>query len=153
MQQKATCSLVENLDYAGAVQAGYFYAIVDDGTGSPSSQFQSAAANAIEATRPIGITYGVFAPTILNVAVVLTITAATGYTHAAIAPIVQAAIEAYIDALTEGETLPWSKIPDVAWDASPGVANVTSWTLNGGTSDIVPSGVKQVIKYSSVTVN
>ncbi|HXS23996.1 MAG TPA: baseplate J/gp47 family protein [Gemmatimonadales bacterium] len=153
VQQKATCGLIENEDYAGAPQVGYFTVIVDDGSGDPPSSFQSAAANAIEATRPIATTYGVFAPTILNVAVVLTLTVASGYTHAAVAPIVQAAIEAYMDALTEGQTLPWSKIPEIAWDASPGVANITNWTLNGGTADIVPSGLKQVIKYSSVTVN
>lgn len=153
IQQDATCELVENEDYAGDAEIGYFYAVVNDGSGDPPDSFVSSASNEIEATRPIATTYGVFRPTIVNVAVVLTIGAASGYTKSALQPIVQTAIEDYIDGLTEGEGLPWSKIADLAWDASPGVSNVTAWTVNGGTADITLTGVQQIIRYSSVTVN
>ena len=47
-----TYTLVENQTYAGATQYGYFYVVVDDGTGSPSSTLLSSVANAIDAVRP-----------------------------------------------------------------------------------------------------
>jgi uncharacterized phage protein gp47/JayE len=152
IEEDASCTIVENQTYGGTQEYGYFYAIVNDGSGDPPSGFISSAANAIEATRPIGCVYGVFAPTIVEVAVALGITAASGYELANLEPIVQAAIEEYIDGLAEGEGLPWSKIADLAWDASPGIANVTGWTINGGTADITVTD-QQVIQYSSVTVN
>lgn len=152
IQQDATCELVENLTYGGAMELGYFYAVVNDGSGNPPAGFISSASAAIEATRPIGCVYGVFGPTIVSVAVILTVTAATGYTHAAIATLVQAAIEKYIDGLSLGETLYWSRLMQVAYDASPGVLDVSGLTVNGGTADITATA-QQAIQYSSVTVN
>ncbi|MGH8218986.1 MAG: baseplate J/gp47 family protein [Steroidobacteraceae bacterium] len=152
VQQDATCELIENEDYAGDTELGYFYAVVNDGSGDPPDGFVSAASNAIEATRPIATVYGVFRPSIVEVAIALTITAAAGYTKSALQPIVQAAIEEYIDGLTEGAGLPWSKIADLAWDASAGVANVSAWTINSATADITVTG-QQIIRYSAVVVS
>lgn len=152
IEANATCGLVENLDYAGAAEIGYFYAVVNDGSGSPPSGFLSSASNAIEATRPIATTYGVFAPTLVNVIIALTVTAASGFTHAAVAAAVQAAIQTYVDSLPLGATLYWSRLMQVAYDASPGMLNVSGLTVNSGTADVAATA-QQCIRYTSVTVN
>jgi hypothetical protein len=82
----------------------------------------------------------------------MTITTAAGYTHSAVTAIVQAALQNYINTLPLGTSLAYSRLAQVAYDASPGVTNVTAVTLNGGTSDVVATN-QQVVKASTVTVN
>lgn len=151
LKQGIVYSLVENQTYAGAAQYGYFYVVVDDGTGSPSSTLLSSVANAIDAVRPLTSTFGVFAPVVVNASVAMTITTAAGYDHTATALLAKNALTAYINALPLGTTLPYSRLAQVAYDASPGVTNVTGVTLNSGTSDLTATS-QQVIKASSVTV-
>ncbi|AZG14926.1 baseplate J/gp47 family protein [Cupriavidus pauculus] len=156
LQQGVTVSLVENQTYAGAVQMGYFYAVVDDGTGAPTGTFLSTVANAIDAVRPLCSSFGVFAPVLVGASVSMTVTVAAGYDPAATRAVVSDALKSYINSLvrdptTQVMTLPYSRLAQVAYDASPGVTNVTAVTLNGGASDLT-ANAKQVIKWTSVTV-
>jgi uncharacterized phage protein gp47/JayE len=151
LQQGVTYSLVENETYAGAVQMGYFYVVVDDGTGSPGSTFLSSVYNAIDAVRPLCSSFGVFAPVVVNAAVAMTCTIAPGYDAAATKALVVTAIKTYINSLSLGHPLTYSRLAQIAYDASPGVTNVTGVTLNAGTADLTATA-KQVIKWSSVTV-
>ncbi|MGC8165434.1 baseplate J/gp47 family protein, partial [Salmonella enterica] len=66
----------------GISQPGYFYAVVDDGSGNPSSTFLASVGTAVEATRPLSVTYGIFGPVQQTANVSMTITTATGYIHA-----------------------------------------------------------------------
>lgn len=151
LQQGVTYSLVENETYAGSVQMGYFYVVVDDGTGAPTGTFLSTVYNAVDAVRPLTVSFGVFAPVVVNAAVVMTVTIAAGYDAAATRTLVSNAVKAYINSLSLGQPLRYSRLAQIAYDASPGVTNVTGVTLNGGTSDLTATA-KQVIKWSSVTV-
>lgn len=151
LQQGVTYSLVENETYAGSVQMGYFYVVVDDGTGAPTGKFLSTVYNAVDAVRPLTVSFGVFAPVVVNAAVVMTVTIAAGYDAAATRTLVSNAVKAYINSLSLGQPLRYSRLAQIAYDASPGVTNVTGVTLNGGTSDLTATA-KQVIKWSSVTV-
>jgi uncharacterized phage protein gp47/JayE len=144
--------IVENLTYAGAAQLDYFYVVVDDGSGNPPSSFITKVSNAVDAVRPLTSTFGVYAPVVVTANIVTTITTASGYTHSAVTALVQAAIEAYVDALPLGATLPLTRLDQIAYDASPGVTNVTGTTINGSTADLTSTSV-QVIKYGTVTVN
>lgn len=153
VQQGVVDAIVENQTYAGLTQNGFFYVVVDDGSGHPGSTLLTNVANAIEATRPLGVTYAApYAPQIVNATVAMTLTTASGYIHSAVVAVVQTAVQNYINSLTLGATLPYSKLAQVAYDASPGVTNVTGVTLNGGTSDLAATA-QQVVKYVSVTVN
>ena len=152
LQAGATLTLTENFAYSGSAQPGYFYAVVDDGSGSPSGAFLTAAANAIEAVRPFTVSYGVFAPTVVTANVSMTITAAATYSASAVSTAVTAALTAYINGLGDGVGLPWSRLAQVAYDASPGVANVASVIVNGGTSDLTATA-QQTIKAGSVVVS
>lgn len=149
--QVASYSLVENQTYAGSTQMGYFYAVVDDGTGTPSGTFISTVSNAIDAVRPFTSTFGVFAPVVVTANVAMTITTAVGYDHAATASVVASAIRTYLSGLVLGQSLAFSRLAQVAYDASPGVTNVTGVTLNGGTADLSATA-KQVIKPGTVAV-
>lgn len=151
LKQGVTYTLIENQQYNGTTDYGYFYVVVDDGTGSPGSTFLSNISNAIEAVRGVGIRFGVFAPVVVTANAGMTITTAAGYDHNAVVALVVAALQTYINALTLGQTLTYSRLAQVAYDASPGVTNVTAVTLNGGTADVAAAS-KQVIKTGTLTV-
>ena len=151
VQQNLSYVLVENLSYAGATDLGYFYAVIDDGTGSPPSSLLNAVSSAIDAVRPLGSTFGVFAPVVVTPAISMTITTASGYTHSTIAATVQAALLAYINALNMGQGIPYSRLAQVAYDASPAVTNVTAVLINGGTADLAITN-QQVAVVAAVNV-
>lgn len=151
LQVGATCVITQFYAYNGTYQPGYFYAVVDDGSGNPPSGFLSNASNAIDATRACGIQFNVFGPTTVTANVVMTITAASGYVLATLESQVQSAIQGYIGSLALGQTCEWSKLAAIAYGVS-GVANVTAWTLNGGSSDLLPTSQQRIIA-GTVTVN
>lgn len=152
LQTGVTYTLVENQQYGGATDYGYFYVVVDDGTGSPSSAFLSSASNAIDAVRGASIRFGVFAPVVVNAAIAMTATVASGYDPVATKALAQTAITNYVNALQLGQTLPYTRLAQVAYDASPGITNITGVTLNSGTADLAATS-KQVIKAQTVTVS
>lgn len=144
-------ALVENLTYAGAVANGYFYVVVDDGTGVPGSTLLTSVGNAIDAVRPLTSTFGVFAPVVINAAVAMIATIAVGYDPVATKALAVTALKSYINLLPLGQSLTYSRLAQVAYDASPGITNLTAITLNGATADLVATS-QQVIKWSSVGV-
>lgn len=151
LKQGVIYTLVENQQYNGTTDYGYFYVVVDDGTGSPGSTFLSNVSNAIDAVRGVSIRFGVFAPVVVTANVGMTITTAAGYDHAAVVGLVGTALRSYINALLLGQTLTYSRLAQVAYDASPGVTNVTAVLLNGATADVTATS-QQVIKAGTVTV-
>lgn len=125
LQQGVTYSLTENVNYAGASQPGYFYAVIDNGTGVPGAILLASAANAIDAVRPITSTFGVFAPVVVTANIAGTIVTAPGYSHPALVTQVATALSAYVNTLALGQTLAFSRITQVIYDTSPGITNVT----------------------------
>lgn len=152
MQNGVTYTLTENYAYNGTAQPGYFYAVVDDGSGTPSSTFISQAYAAVDAVRGFTITFGVFPPTVVTANVVMAITTDSSGDHATIVAMVQAAIQEYIASLSLGQLLPYSKLSNIAYGASSLVTNVSSVTLNGATADIAATG-KQVIRAGTISVS
>lgn len=150
VQQGLAYTLTENQDYNGATDYGYFYVVVDDGTGYPSTAILNAVGGAIEAVRAAGVRYSVFAPAVVTATPAMTVTAAAGYVHATIAGLVATALQAAINALPIGTSLPYTQLAAIAYSVA-GVANVTSITLNGGTADLTASA-QQVIKCSATPV-
>lgn len=151
LQQNVSASITENYQRSGLWQPGYFYVIVDDGTGNPSDTLVASAANAIESVRPLSVTYGVFKPNTLTANVAMVIATAVGYDHAATVALVTAAIQNYINGLGLGASLSYTRLAQIAYASSDGVTNVTGVTLNGGTADLVVSS-QQTIKSGTVQV-
>lgn len=140
-------SLTENMSYGGVAQPGYFYVVVNPAT----SGDLAAAYAAIDAIRPLGVSFGVFAATPLTAGVSMAATAAPGYTHAQIAGAIQNAVADFIAAIPLGQSLYWSQLYAVAYGVQ-GVQEVTAMLLNGATGDLIATN-QQVIVPGTVTVN
>lgn len=138
-------TLVENYQYNGTYQPGYFYAVVDDGSGTPGSTFLSSASNAIDAVRPFTSSFGVFAPIVVTANAAMTATIAAGYDPVATKALVQATVATYIASLTLGQALAYTRLLQVAYDASSGVVNITGLTVNGGTADIAATSQQRIL--------
>lgn len=153
VQQGIANTLTENAYYNGTPQIGHFSIVADDGSGNPPTPFLNSVYSAVDAVRPIGSTLEVHGPTLLAATITLTVKVATGYTGSAVAAAVQAAIVAYVNALPLGMGLSWSRLTQLAYDASAGVTNVSAVLLNSGTADMTAT-VNQVVRTSngSVTV-
>jgi len=144
-------TLIENQAIGGATQYGYFYVVVDNGTGAPSSGFLSSVYSAIDSVRPLGTDFSVIAPTPVTANIAMTLTTAAGYTHSVVTAAVQAAVSQYVSGLGIGATLPYSRLAQIAYDTSPGVLNVTAVTINSATADITTTSQQEIIT-GSVTV-
>lgn len=139
-RQGLSYSIAENVAPDGSVRMGSFLVTVDDGSGTPPSSVIAAAAVAIEAVRPVGTTYGVRPPTVLPASA-----------HGSVAASVAAAVAGYVDALPISVGLPYSRLAQLAYDASALVVNVGSVLLAGGVADVSP-GSGGVLKAGTVTV-
>lgn len=151
MQQGLQYTIQENVTQGGIPLPGCFVVTVDNGSGVPPASLLVAVANAIEAVRPIGSIWTVVAPWVFTANVSMSVATAQGAAHAVVVVQVAAAVTSFVDALPVGAALPWSRLAQVAYDASASVTNVTGVLLNGAVSDIVP-GAGGVVKAASVVV-
>jgi len=151
LQSNMSYVLVENFTYGGVSQPGYFYVVVNDGTGAPGSTILNSVSNAINLVRPFTSTFGVYAPVTTAANVAMTIVTASGYIHATVAAQVQSAISAYLGSMAIGQSLSFSRLAQIAYDTSPGITNVTGVTLNALTADINPTN-QQLVIAGTVTV-
>jgi len=138
------CSLVENEVYPATPTLGSFFAVIDDGSGSPPMSLVSEVEAAIDLSRPLCSIFSVQTPSILMVAVAGTITVANGYISATVVTNVTDALETYLNTLPDGATLYYTSIFPIIYGVA-GVIDAYSFTLNAATTDIVPS-TYQVIK-------
>lgn len=151
IQQGLSYAITECQNYAGATKMGYFYAVVDDGSGSPSSGLLANVTTAIDATRACGIQFAVFGPATITANVGVTLSVASGYSAVAVKAAVQTAITDYISALTMGQSLLWSRLVAVIYGVE-GVASFSGLVLNGGTADLTATS-QQVIIPGTVVVS
>lgn len=152
VQQGVSYEVVENENYAGNTQYGYFYAVVDDGSGNPTSQFLDTVYSAIDAVRGLTITFNVFGPVVITANISMTITTASTVTHSDIVALVDTAVTDYLASLTLGQSLPVSKLAALAYGASPYVTNVTNIQINSSSADLSATA-KQVIRAGIVTIS
>jgi uncharacterized phage protein gp47/JayE len=148
----ASAALVENADYNGTYHPGFFYAVVDDGSGNPGSTFLASASNAIDAVRPFTVAFAVFAPATLTANVTMSAVIGSGYDPVATKATIRSAVLAYLAGLSLGQSLNYTRLVQIAYEASPGVTNITGLTVNGGTSDLVASAQQRILA-GTVTVS
>ena len=151
VQQGLSYTLTENQDYNGTTDYGYFYVVLDDGTGYPSSTLLASVGSAIDAVRGCGLRFGVFAPVVITANVGMVLTTASGYTHSTVIAAVSVALQAAINSAVLGQSLPYTQLASIAYSV-PGVTNVTSVTLNGGTSDLTLTN-QQVLLCGTLTIS
>jgi hypothetical protein len=145
VQQNLTAQVVET--------TGSFSVYFDDGSGNPPSATQNAVYASVNAYRAFGIPFSVYGPTTLAATVVMTVVAQPGYTSANLVGPVAAAVTAYINALPMGTGLNYLVLAAVAYNSTPGIADIIGYTLNGGTADLA-SATGQIIRVTTApTVN
>ncbi len=152
VQQGLRFGIAENQDASGAVHVGNFVVVVDDGTGYPPPSLLTSVQVAVDAVRPVGSTFAVLAPAVVQASIALTLGVSDPTQKAVVAGLVTTAITNWVDALGMGATLPLSRIAQLAYDASPLVGNVTALSVNGGPYDLTPSPLG-VVRIGSVVVN
>jgi uncharacterized phage protein gp47/JayE len=150
VQPGLTYSIIEGTDPSGNPQLGYFYVVVDDGTGAPSTSLIALVAAAVEAVRPLGITYAVIAPTPVTASVSYSLTLAAGAVRSAEIIKANAALVTYLNSLGMGDDLPYTRLAQVIYDASPNIIGVSSLTLNSGTADLITTA-RQVVVPGTMT--
>jgi len=150
----AVASLRQGLRYTitETPGTGGFVVTVDDGSGAPSAGLLSDAADAIDAVRPLATSFVVQPPVVNLVNVSLTIATAAGAVHGEVAAMVQLAVSSHLNAMDIGADLSWSRIAQLAYDASPLVTNVSAVLVNGAVGDLSP-GAAGVIRAGSVIVS
>jgi Baseplate J-like protein len=152
VQQGLQYTVQENVTQSGTAQQGCFVVTVDDGSGYPPAALLLQVASAIEAVRPVGSVFAVTSPNVSIANVNMSISTQAAASHAGVVSVVAAAITSFIDGLAVGATLPWSRLAQVAYDASASVTNVTAVALNGTVTDLSP-GPGGVVKAGSVVVS
>jgi len=130
---------------------------VDDGSGAIPAPTLAGAQAAAFSVKAAGIQMGVIAATALLANVTMTITTAAGYYHPTVVAQVVAAITSYLNGLGLGLTpelgmASYLKLAQVAFDASPGVIDVTNMSLQNSQADLIP-GPGQTIKSGTVIVS
>jgi hypothetical protein len=143
--------IVDGQQYNGTVVPGFYYAVVDDGSGTPSSAFLAAATNALQANKPLGVQFAVYAPALVTASIGTILTTAPGYNHGTVAGQVALLYAANILALNLGNGLPYSQIAAWAYSVA-GVTNAASITLNGGTADIAANPNNRIMP-GTITVS
>lgn len=91
---------------------------------------------AIEAVRPVGTTFSIQPPQIIQVQVSLSVESPSGLSVAATQSQLQSAIENYIGNLPIGSTLSVTRISQLVYQTEPRIINVSNVTLNGHGTDL-----------------
>lgn len=144
-------TLTANQTYGGVTQAGFFYAVVDDGSGYPSAQLLSNAYNAILPVAGFTITFAVFPPTVVTLPVSGTILVAQGYVAASVKAAVAEAWTASIANGGLGAGVGYIALGAVATTIA-GCTGVDSFLLNGATADL-PANPQVTYKPGTVSAN
>jgi uncharacterized phage protein gp47/JayE len=151
VQQGIFRTLTENFAYNGTYQPGYFYAVIDDGSGAPPDSLVNAVGTAIEGVRGFTIQYGVFKTIVLTANVNMQVDVAPGYTANNVAANVSLALTNFINGLGLGNSLPYTQLAAIAYGVL-GVVNVMNVTLNSTLSDLDADN-QHTIRSGTITVS
>ena len=151
VQQGLSFTISENMTAAGVALPGHFAVVVDDGSGSPPASLLTSIYAAIDQIRPVGSTFSVDPPVLLEASITITIATANPALLVQTKTAVSSALSSYINGLSIGQALRYSRLAGLAYDATPDVVNVLSVTLNGADADL-GGGAEAVVRTQSVTV-
>lgn len=151
VQQGLTYVIQENVTYAGVSLPGHFCVVVDDGSGIPPSTLLSNVYEAVDTVRPIGSSFSINAPVLIEANVVLSLMTSGSVAFSAIQAAVQSAVTAYINSLAVGEALRFSRIAGLAYATDTSILNVSSVALNAASVD-VGGAATSVVRAQNVVV-
>jgi len=152
VQTNLNDNILDGMAANGAVRPGYFTAVVDDGTGSPSDSLLSGVYSAIDSVRACGVAFAVQGPTTLQANASMTITVPSGTDATAVQTAVSTALTTDIDAQSVGSGYPYSRLSVVAWN-NAGVTplSITNVLLNGAQADLSAT-TTTAIRAGTITI-
>jgi hypothetical protein len=154
LQENLKYKLTENLNYSdNATDYGQFYAVIDGGNGTASTDLLASAYANLDRYRAFCVRPSVYSSIALPVTIAGDVTIKLGADATQIIESIILTLTNFIsDAnnITVGSTLKYNRLAGLVYDITPDILVVNSITVNGGTSDIV-STYKQSIVVSSIT--
>jgi len=144
--------LIENEDVNANPKLGFFYSVIDDGSGNASGPLLAMVQDVLDANRGFTIAFSDYAPIPFTTNITVNIETNGSYPDATVQANVTAALTTFISNSAFDALIPYSKIAEIVYDADPTIINLTSWTLNSGTSDIQLTG-RQIAIVGTLTVN
>ncbi|MGU3387294.1 baseplate J/gp47 family protein [Methylobacterium sp. D53M] len=144
LQQGLTCQITE--------VPGIVTVYVDDGSGAMPADVLAGARAAVNAVRAGGVQTVVMPAERLQANIQMIVEVGDGYAPDAVVSAVQSAVSLAVNGLGQANKLRYSRLDQIAYDASPGVTNVTGLLLNGGTGDLIPTA-GQTIKVGNLVVD
>lgn len=151
VQQGLSWIKLENQTPTGAARPGFFSVVAEDGSGSLPTATHDAIASAVEAVRPFTVGFGVFAPSIVEVDVSMTAILASDADEAKARAAIKNAVSSYLVGRGIGATVYFSRIVQLAIDASADVLAVECVLLNGTPGDVVV-GPTQIARPGQILV-
>jgi uncharacterized phage protein gp47/JayE len=139
--QITSYNIVENQTLGGSATSGYFFAVIDDGSGNPPSSLVTNVQNALNNIRAFTVQENAFAPTKSSPTISLNIRIASGASSGTIINIISTALVNYVNSLTIGATLYLNNLVEEAIDSSSSVVSVQPGTvlINGSAADLTAS--------------
>ncbi|HNC11743.1 MAG TPA: baseplate J/gp47 family protein [Cyclobacteriaceae bacterium] len=150
----ARYKLVENEDVTGNPYLGFFYAVVDDGSGNASPQLLGNVQSALYATRGFTIAFADYAPIPFPVNIVVHAFTDNSIPDTDVQTAVITALQNYIVSKSFDSLFAYTVIPAIIYPIyglNNVITDVTNFTLNGGISDIQLVG-RQIFVPGTITV-
>lgn len=146
--------LIENKNLDNTTRYGFFYALIDDGTGNASPTLINQAYTALDLTRGFTIQQAVFEPIQYPISISMFVTTDGTNDNSTVEQNIIYSLQNYINSQNFNAFFAYSEIPKFGYDADESVTNVPFWSLNGLNSDIQLSGQYiPVVGILSITVN
>jgi Baseplate J-like protein len=151
VRQGLNIDVLENTDVDGTLRPGFFVVIVDDGSGYPSSALLSSVAGAVDLIRPVGTMFAILSPEVISVDVSLTAILMPDGNHIECVSNIQDRVSGYLGNLAIGKSAAITRVALSAYNADPGIENITGVLLNGIPTDLIPPP-RGVIKAGRILV-
>jgi uncharacterized phage protein gp47/JayE len=129
--------ILENVDAVGNTRLGNLLIVVDDGSGLLGQALLNSLSTAVDAVRPIGTTFSIQPPQVVQVQVSLSLTCPPELSLPAVQAQLQTGIAAYIDQRPIGGILSVTRISQLAYRIEPRILNVANVTLNSQGLDLI----------------
>lgn len=155
----ARYKIVENEDILGNVLLGFFYVVIDDGSGAASGTLLSNVQTAVGLVRGLTIAYSIYAPDPVPISISAHVFTDGTIPDDTVQTAALDALESYITDLGFDSLIAYSEIPRIIYDVNTSLSgnkyspiiNVNNYTLNGGTSDITLVG-REIATDGTLTV-
>ncbi|MBO9539689.1 baseplate J/gp47 family protein [bacterium] len=151
VQQGLSWVKLENQTPDGAPRPGFFSVVAEDGSGALPTVTHDAISAAVEDVRPFTVGFGVFAPSIVEVSVSMTALLASNADEEKVRSNIRNAIASYLLGRGISGTVYFSRVVQLAIDASPDVIAVENVSLNGAPADVV-IGPTQIARPGQILI-